>query len=353
MGSQRYVALDGLRGLAALVVVLWHTGETRFIPGGYLAVDFFFALSGFVLSAAYADRPIAWSSFMVARFVRLYPLYAVGMTLGALMFLAVGLPADGRFWTSLGAATLFLPTPVSWGFYRPYPLDNPAWSLLFELLVNAAWFALLPKLSTRRLALIAALFAPALVAVAVLRGNLEASAGNDFFVSGVIRAGYSFTVGCLVFRLRDRLPQLALPIWAVAAGFIALVTMPGPRPVIDSGMALVASPVLLFLGSRAAPVGRMAAGCAFVGSISYAIYALHAPLLSASEQALHAAGLSWRDTARVSIAVIPIIALLAWGLTEVFDRPARSLLGRLLGRIRWRNFRPAIGSLRGTAQEDA
>jgi len=81
--GRRYEALDGLRGVAAVAVMLYHiggwTGRPWLAAHGYLAVDFFFCLSGFVLAHAYGRREIGWLGYMRARLIRLWPLIAITM----------------------------------------------------------------------------------------------------------------------------------------------------------------------------------------------------------------------------------------------------------------------------------
>jgi peptidoglycan/LPS O-acetylase OafA/YrhL len=142
--GRRYEALDGLRGVAAVGVMLYHiggwTGRPWLVSHGYLAVDFFFCLSGFVLAHAYGRREIGWLGFLRQRLIRLWPLIALTMLAGAMViiqhrervpeWLALGLLMIPRLWTEES------------GFAPIFPLNPPAWSLFFELVVGAAWFPL-------------------------------------------------------------------------------------------------------------------------------------------------------------------------------------------------------------------
>ncbi|MDR2498466.1 MAG: acyltransferase, partial [Tannerellaceae bacterium] len=146
--------LDGLRGIAAIVVLLFHIFETYSIVGGatmivahgYLAVDFFFVLSGFVIGYAYSDRWIRGMSvidFLKRRVIRLHPMVAIGMVLGGILYyfgaspeysLIAGTPLWKLFvYVVLGI--LMIPTPPSIdirGWQETYTLDAPCWSLFFE-----------------------------------------------------------------------------------------------------------------------------------------------------------------------------------------------------------------------------
>ncbi len=99
--KQHYEILDGLRGVAAVTVVCFHLFEAfatshidQRINHGYLAVDFFFILSGFVVGYAYDDRwqrMSAWE-FLKRRFIRLHPLVVLGALIGAAVFYFQGCP---------------------------------------------------------------------------------------------------------------------------------------------------------------------------------------------------------------------------------------------------------------------
>ena len=101
----RFHLLDGLRGIAAVIVVMLHapiqyTSHFRF-HGSFLAVDFFFCLSGFVIAFSYEKRLRSFldlRTFAIARIIRLYPLAALGTVTGALM-LAFGFHNHGRTFT--------------------------------------------------------------------------------------------------------------------------------------------------------------------------------------------------------------------------------------------------------------
>ena len=145
----RYEILDGLRGVAAIVVVLFHMFECyspgpmeQIINHGYLAVDFFFALSGFVVAYAYDDR---WDrmglwDFFKRRVVRLHPMAVFGTLLCACFFYLGAGPSyplvEGTPWyvlllTLLWCCTL-VPMPPAldirgWGCNNP--INDPTWTL--------------------------------------------------------------------------------------------------------------------------------------------------------------------------------------------------------------------------------
>jgi peptidoglycan/LPS O-acetylase OafA/YrhL len=330
--KSRLVALDGLRGLAAVVVVVWHTGATRFIPGGYLAVDLFFVLSGFVLSHAYEGRGVRWRAFMLSRLIRLYPLYALGTALGAVTILLF-VPADGRFWGSLGAAALMLPSPAIWSVYRPFPLDVPVWSLFFELLVNAAWFAVLPRLSTRTLLGILFVAAVGVVVTIALKGSIQVGdAAQDFLPWGIVRTTYSFFAGIGIYRLwRSHSERMRVPLWVAPLAFMAVVAVPIVRALVDGTAVLVLIPAIIFFGACSQASGAKGTIMIAAGATSYATYTLHAPLLTWFNWVL------WASVPRLAhppywMAAVgtPCIVIGALLVDNYFDNPIRQFLSRTL-----------------------
>ncbi|MDE6040881.1 MAG: acyltransferase, partial [Muribaculaceae bacterium] len=166
-----YIILDALRGVAALVVVCYHFGEgfatsvrDQAFNHGYLAVDLFFMLSGFVLGYAYDRR--RWESMTTAdfirrRFIRLHPMLVFGVLLGVIAFLIQGsVKWDGSsVQTGLVAAdavshSLLIPTLPGWlteirGNGEAFPLNGPHWTLWFEYLGSFLFALLFRRLSTR------------------------------------------------------------------------------------------------------------------------------------------------------------------------------------------------------------
>jgi len=136
--DRTFYLLDGLRGVAAIAVMVYHAAALFVpvrLPGSYLAVDLFFMLSGFVLTHAYADRlaeGLSWRAFLVARLVRLYPLYIAGTMFGVLVVTAVLIAGMGHLdalgWSSrVVAALAMLPSPdLGRGGTELYPLNVPA-----------------------------------------------------------------------------------------------------------------------------------------------------------------------------------------------------------------------------------
>ena len=219
-----YHLLDGLRGVAALVVICFHIGEdfatnslTHYFSHGYLAVDFFFMLSGFVIGYAYDDRRNSMSvgSFIKRRVIRLHPMVIVGALFGAVMFYGQGseyLNVKSVPLALLAFATLLNMLLVpAWsgvevrGFGEIFPLNGPAWSLFFEYIANLLYVLFIRKLSTHRLALLVFAMAGALLGYALTNESGTLGAGwtfaNGGFWGGMLRVMFAFPAGLLLSRL--------------------------------------------------------------------------------------------------------------------------------------------------------
>ena len=179
-----YALLDGLRGAAALMVVWYHVFEGfAFAEGsaidvfnhGHLGVDFFFMLSGFVISYAYDNRWKADSSnrlttgnFFKRRLIRLHPMLIMGAIIGFITFLIQGgVKWDGTetpfAWTivALVLTMLFIPAYPGAGYDvrgngEMYSLNGPSWSLFFEYIGNILYALFIRRLNNKALAVLTA-----------------------------------------------------------------------------------------------------------------------------------------------------------------------------------------------------
>lgn len=284
MESKRpiYEGLNGLRGVAAVCVMLFHAEGLlgfQLMPHGYLAVDLFFVLSGFVIAHAY-DAKFASGlppfAFFWLRLKRFYPLYFLGLIISAgwvAIELILSPPAVLSFneWgIALAFGSAFLPAPVAADLY---PFNPPAWSLLIELLINLVYALALTRLSIRALALTAAIFLVALV-VSTGTGPIDGGARFADFHVGVLRAAWSFPIGVLIYRLKDkiRLPQLN-PLLIIAAASVTMAVN-----FLDLLIVSVVFPLLIAL-LAASNARRHSAFLSWLGAISFPLYAIHFPII--------------------------------------------------------------------------
>ena len=282
------------------MVLLHHASDSlvgeRFPDCGYLAVDFFFMLSGFVLAAVYEPRfaqGMTFRPFAAVRLKRLYPTMAIGIVFGALV---LGLPTMplSELWYRLVAQLLFV--PIFHGNDGLYPLDGVQWSLFFEFLANALHVLVLWRLSNRKLGLVCLLCFLAFLAILWSAGDFVHGDRGGNFIGGFPRALFPYTLGILLYRVKDRLP--AIEIGAVSL-FIAL---PAVLIGLDLASLFVAQwvaellvvalffPVLIHLGSQAV-TGRLTGMADAFGRLSYPLYAIHLPMLIAFMLIIQSKGL--------------------------------------------------------------
>lgn len=348
MNKPHFLALDGLRGIAAIAVMVMHKGRWLYEPGGFIghawmAVDFFFLLSGFVIAAAYEERlrgGLSVPAFLRIRMIRLYPLILLGMLIGGawpLMRIAVGDylgPDAGPVLATLARGVLLIPAvhpdPTGWGLF---PLNGPTWSLFFELAVNIAYVLIARRLTTPILIGIVAVAALAVAAMPFAAG-LDAGAQGATFWWAIPRTTFGFFAGVLLYRTRGRWAHLVpgAPVWLLSLALVGVFVIPADQPwtpAFELACVFLVFPALLALGVNAPSTPRTAAFCRLSGGLSYPIYALHYPLL------VLAGGIIARriQAPWLGLVAYPIVFALCWAAWRLYDEPVRAWLSGL-GRAR-------------------
>ena len=231
-----YALLDGLRGVAALLVVWYHVFEGyQFASGsaiiqeinhGYLAVDFFFILSGFVIGYAYDDRwgkTLTLGKFFKRRLIRLHPMVVMGALIGLVMFILQGAvtwngtPASvPAMMIALLCGMLMIPALPGGGYEvrgngEMFPLNGPAWSLFFEYIGNILYALFIRRFSTRALAILAGILSILLLWFTAtdvcgygMFGVGWTLDGLNFW-GGLLRMLCPFTIGMLLSRVFHRI----------------------------------------------------------------------------------------------------------------------------------------------------
>ncbi|MCW3848443.1 acyltransferase [Sphingomonas sp. LB-2] len=344
---ERFLALDGLRGVAALAVLLFHLQGTMRIgwafAHGYLAVDFFFMLSGFVIAHAYEARlraPGGLGPFLRDRVIRLHPLLVLSLIPPGAMLLASMIAGEPPYaHPLLTLAVAFLPFPAFW-IAPPYkfPLNSASWSLFWELVVNLAFALAAPRLNNRLLGAIVAAAVAGAVGVSLCNHGLldpGPTAGFRAF------AGFAIGVGLLrVHRLdrfrADRLGLIAAPLLLLSLAAVPI--SPRVATLYDPLIVFGLFPLILLASARRE--ARFPGLCAWLGGLSYPVYVLQAPVLKLIHRPLAAAIPYPLASGLVQCAIVVAVSLIAWRL---YDEPVRRALRRRFasGRAPDKRDRPA------------
>ena len=294
--KQHFEILDGLRGIAAIAVVLFHFMEwiftdpsQNFIGHGFLAVDFFFCLSGFVIGYAYDDRiaKMGLRKFFTSRIIRLHPLVIAGAVLGLLAFLFdpfgghPELYSTGKIILTFFCSLFMIPLPViaDRGF-NLFSFNAPAWSLFWEYIANIVYAIVLYRIGRSYLLLLTIISALAICYVGYSSGNLLGGWSGPTFFDGFARISYSFLAGLLIYRsnlvIKNKLGFIGLSVLLLLA---FLVPSSNFNWIIEPLLVLFYFPLLIALGAGATLNSSFRKVCLFSGNISYPLYMTHYAVL--------------------------------------------------------------------------
>lgn len=369
----RYEILDGLRGVAALIVVAFHLFETysrgtdtQILNHGYLAVDFFFILSGFVIGYAYDDRwdRMSLADFFKRRLVRLHPLVVVGTLIGALMFYIgdnprVPLVGDTPWWQVLLLMLLgmtMLPALKSWdirGWGETNPLNGPTWSLMWEYVANILYALFIHRLPKAVLGLLVGASAVLTLDICLNIDMFGLLAGREYAANtviggwsitaeqgyiGAVRLAFPFLCGLLISRM-GRFIGVRGGFWwcsLIISLAFCLPCVPGGvkgdvsclNGWYNAACILVMFPLVIMLGAGSSIHGkRSVAVCRFLGEISYPLYITHFPWTFVQMQWV----CSHRDAPLslhifVSVGVYILCVAVAYAVLKLYDEPVRQWL---------------------------
>ncbi len=360
----RYELLDGLRGVAAFIVLWYHIFEAfatsptdQMFNHGYLAVDFFFILSGFVIGYAYDGRwqqGMTTGRFFLRRLIRLQPMVIIGVLLGAASFLIAGsVRWDGTHvaLSMVMLATLInlfmLPVVPGWdcevrGNGEMFPLNGPNWSLFFEYIGCIIYATIIRRLTTRNLAIVTAVAGAALACYAItgMSGAFHMGVGwtmADYNLpGGFLRLIFSFSAGLLMSRV-FRPVKIRGAFWICTIALFILLPMPyagaaggsWTNGLYDALCILVAFPALVYIGACGKTTDRLSGRiCEFLGDISYPVYVIHYPSMYLFYAWVWNNGYTFSQVWHVALMIIFGNILLAWIILKVYDQPVRKYLSR-------------------------
>lgn len=335
---KRYYVLDALRGVAAICVLFYHgmfrfgQRETwEFLQNAYLAVDFFFALSGFVIASSYQEKitsgSLSFGRFFVIRCIRFYPMIFASVAIAGPLYLYdlhCAQKISGTAFLDIIATALCLPTLY---FVLAFPLNIPLWSLFCELCVNFAFVLAVPFFGRKEFVYTLGVSFMALLVLAYPDGISDLGWKSETITGGMVRALFSFLIGVAVYHVHQtiRLPETKA---ILLAPCVALAFMLVPNWNVFTGAYLynflcitAAFPALILV---AANIKLGAAGkwlSERLGDLSYPLYAIHIPVFAVLARVEHKLGLGlplWLE----SIAIIALSLFLAY----YWDAPVRWLL---------------------------
>ncbi|MDD2961964.1 MAG: acyltransferase [Muribaculaceae bacterium] len=359
----QYVLLNGLRGVAALFVILYHLGEAfatspldQFCNHGYLAVDFFFVLSGFVIGYAYDDRwkKMGVTTFFKRRLIRLHPMIIVACIIGVVSYLIQGsVKWDG---TSVAFSTVMiafvlnlflipsLPTTSTdiRGYGEMFPLNGPSWSLFFEYIANILYAIFLRRLPTKVLAVFVALTGGVLCWYALTKagyghiGEGWSLAGNQFY-GGMLRVTFSYSAGLLISRIIKpmRWAKGAFIISSLGIGIIVFMPHLGGESatwinaIYDTACVVVFFPAILYFAASAKHIGSlMTKFCSFLGNLSYPLYLIHYPSMYLFYSLVWNNKYTFADVWVIAVAIVLFNIALAYLFLKFYDEPVRKYLSK-------------------------
>jgi peptidoglycan/LPS O-acetylase OafA/YrhL len=297
--SARRYGLDLTRGVAALAVLAHHSYAflgCQLFWRGYLAVDLFFMVSGFVLEHQYGSAitgGMGFKEFATRRLVRLYPCYLLGFTLGVVLE-SVQLTREHGYCDTSGLAAaaianlLLLPTPglPYHGTGELFPFNPVTWSLMYELIVSGIYWWCRKKLSPIGSTWVLGASGIAFVVAAVHYGSTEGGWGPGQSLLGFSRVMFSFFAGVTLCRYRPSgvaLPRASGNTVLLAGTATLLLILHGPAwswgLCYELAAIFAVFPILVLALSQAQPGRRSIACCRFAGAVSYPVYLLQVPLM--------------------------------------------------------------------------
>ncbi|MES2829424.1 MAG: acyltransferase [Bacteroidota bacterium] len=342
--KQHFQILDGLRGVAAISVVIFHFMEIAipdyhddFIAHAYLAVDFFFCLSGFVIAYAYDNRikTLGVIQFLKLRLIRLHPLVLIGAIIGLAAFI---LDPFINLFEKYGYLQTFLMF-LSGSFLIPYAivperyfnlfhLNPPTWSLFWEYIANICYGLLFFKIRNKVLWLLTIIASFLLCYEAYHSKYLGVGWSGDTFAGGGIRVFYSFLAGMLVFRskwiIKSKLGFTALGILLIAAFLFPFSEK--INFVTDPFLVIFYFPLILALGAGAMVNTYTQTVCKFFGEISYPLYMVHYPFIWIFYSYVIKMKPGMTEMALITVIGLPLLLGFAYLVLKFVDVPIRRKL---------------------------
>src|SRR5580704_2735509 len=350
-GKEHFEVLDGLRGSAAILIVIFHVFNYSFgwdtslslLHHAYIAVDFFFGLSGFVVAYAYDDRWTRMSTlqFFRIRLIRLHPLVLVGATLGLLGYLldpfgkGINHTSTPMLLLAYVTSLLLLPSPPVGGRQNEsQALNGPAWSLMQEYLGNIAYALILRRLRALTLGIIFVVSGLVLIWVANTKGSLDGGWVYPAIWMAPLRLTVSFVMGLWLYRIQHRIrrPQIGLLILSI----LLVVIFQAPKfpnasgfsldGLYDAACVLFLFPIIIICGAHSNAGAGMVRLCKFSGRLSYPLYITHIPFVYVIANFANTRHPATSVVLVCIFLLLPTVIAVAWLALRYFDEPVRAWL---------------------------
>lgn len=359
--KKHFLILDALRGVAAIMVILFHVFEIysggdhvkQYINHGYLAVDFFFMLSGYVMAHAYDDRwdRMTIKDFFKRRLIRLHPMIIFGMTVGAVCYYfgeSEVFPkiAETNVWTFLLILLIgytLIPVPPSMdirGWNEMHPLNGPAWSLFFEYIANLLHALILRRLPKIILSILVFLAGAALVHYAVTSKTGDIIGGwslePEQLRVGFTRLLFPYMAGML---LRRAIKVAGSKSTFLVSSLLLVVFLSIPRiggydklwlnGLYDSLTVILVFPIIIYLGAIGEIKGKATEKlCTFLGDISYPVYIIHYPIAYVFYAWVVKNNVPVEKGFWVGLLAMTFAVGLAYAALKLYDEPVRRWLAK-------------------------
>lgn len=343
MMPKRFLGLDGLRGVCALSVLVYHCFDYfrkgTIVQHGFLAVDMFFILSGFVIALTYEDRLESGQrprDFLFKRARRLFPTYWIAAYLNVAIF--IGLTVSGALWTGDAWWMIWLFIPLTTLLMIPdyitpdgmlYPaMDSVAWSLVVEWIAYIVYgFGAFRQRTWFFVAV--AMGGWGLMTALGLHSGAGWCGGGDrstLLTIGILRCLSAFAAGVVIYRVHrhpafQRLPVISTEVLLALWLFIAVLPRPLATPVLDAIIVVILSPLLVCLLIRSDH--KAPDFCKRLGELSYPLYVVH-PGLILLANFTPVLGLSHGPRPLNGLLLVGLSIALAWVVMELVKYVART-----------------------------
>ena len=346
--KKHFEVLEGLRGVAALVVLVFHYCEVVYYPHydaiplghGYLAVDFFFCLSGFIIAFAYKERikDIGIKQFMINRLIRLHPMLIMGTVLGLISYLVNPyISISGHFsqmFVAIICSFFLIPyTQLPHRVGELFPYNTPVWSLFFEYIANIVFAFVLCRVKKSILLILEALFAIWLIYCAQRSGWIINGWSVVHWSDGFARVGFSFIAGMIIHQFAW-VWNNKLRLWILSFLFVVLAFPHFDKDwIVECIFVMICFPVIVSLGAGTSVTGIGKKICSFLGKLSYPLYITHFITVSFFGNYFFKA-----DPQPAGIYLVLIVGslalfnvLLSYFILLIYDEPVRKKLSKIWG----------------------